>query len=178
MRLARIFIATTVVFLLIAGFVVLQNVVSTWGMVVQNWVIVNEALVLHRIEVLGIFAIGWGVGVTAWLVIGHQALLCFFEKVPRAWSLWRKDVLKSSLPVHKYLIGGILLLGLGAFLVKQLWGLWIGAYSMGFIAGAIIGGIHSITTVGDIGSPIDFLDANQRYVNEDKVSLFTQSKKP
>lgn len=126
----------------------------------------------------GVLAIGWSVGVASWLVTGHQSVSCFFSDVPRAWRLWRKGVLTSILPVLKYVVGGALLLGLGVVLVMNLWGLWVQAFSVGLSAGLGGGAAHSLVSVRELRTQMDFLEANQRYLNERRVSVFTEYQKP
>jgi hypothetical protein len=177
MRHARLFLATACLLLLGVGVTAVQGSFSTWGLTLR-WEIVDRAVLLDRVESLGILAIGWGVGVTGWLITGHQALSCFLGEMPRSWVLWRRDVLTNILPVLKYLIAGVLFVVFGSILVHQLWGLWTGAYDVGLLTGGITGIIHFLSRTWDIHSLIDFLEANQRYVNEEKVSLFTEYDKP
>jgi hypothetical protein len=129
-------------------------------------------------ESFGVFAIGWGVGVTGWLVTGHQAVSCLFVDVPRAWKLWQKKILTSGLPIYKYLIGGGLLLLLGTVLVDQLWGIWTQAFDVGMVAGVVVGVWFSFMKAREFRNEIDFLEANQRFLNENKVSLFTEYERP
>lgn len=126
-------------------------------------------------EYFGILAIGWGVGVTGWLTTGHQAVSCLFVDMPRAWKLWQKKVLTSSLPVYKYLAGGGLLLVLGTLLVNQLWGIWTQAFDVGIMTGVVVGAGHSFVNAREFGGQIDFLEANERFLNKGKVSLFPES---
>ena len=133
---------------------------------------------LETLRASGTFAVGWGTGVVGWLASGHQAAVCFFVKVRWAWLLRRRNVLTSGLPVLKYAIAGSVLLGLGGVLGAEIWGLWNEAYDTGLVAGALTGALHSGWTVRWTGSPIDFLEANQRFVNEDRTALFTQYDKP
>lgn len=123
-------------------------------------------------EYFGVLAIGWGVGVTGWLTTGHQAVSCLFVDMPRAWKLWQKKVLTSSLPVFKYLAGGGLLLLLGTLLFDQLWGLWTRAFDVGIMTGLVVGVGHSFANAREFGGQIDFLEANERFLNKNKVSLF------
>lgn len=125
-------------------------------------------------EYFGMLAIGWGMGVTGWLVSGHQAMVCLFVKMPRAWKLWKKKALTSSLPIYKYLLGGGLLLMLGTILFNQIWGVWSQAYDVGLLTGVIIGAGHSFVNSRKFSNQIDFLEANQRFLNEKKVALFTE----
>lgn len=125
-------------------------------------------------EYFGIFAIGWGVGVTGWLITGHQAVSCLFVDMPRAWKLWQKKVLTSILPVYKYLAGGGLLLLLGTLLVNQLWGIWTQAFDVGIMTGLVVGAGHSFVNAREFGGQIDFLEANERFLNKNKVSLFPE----
>lgn len=129
-------------------------------------------------EYFGVLATGWGVGVTVWLVTGHQAVSCWFVDMPRAWKLWQKEILTSSLPIYKYLVGGGLLLLLGTFLLNQLWGIWTQAFDVGVMAGVVVGAAHSFMNAQEVGSQIDFLEANQRFLNEKEVSLFTEYERP
>lgn len=137
-----------------------------------------ESGMLEWGEYAGMLAVGWGAGVTGWLVTGHQAVSCLFVDMPRAWKLWRKRVLTSSLPIYKYLIGGALLLVLGTFLMDQLSGVWTHAFDVGVLAGVVVGAVHSFATARKYRNQIDFLEANQRFLNEGEVSLFTEYKKP
>jgi hypothetical protein len=125
-------------------------------------------------EYLGILAVGWGAGVTVWLMTGHPAVTCLFKSMPRAWKLRRKNALKSSLPIFKYLFVGGFLLVLGAILANQLWGLWMQPFGVGVLTGMIVGAGHSVANLRRHGNQIDFLEANQRYLNEDEVVLFTE----
>lgn len=140
----------------------------------QTEIPLNSSEVLVWAEYFGILAIGWGVGVTGWLVTGHQAMTCLFVDMPRAWKLWRNDVLTSSLPIYKYLLGGGFLLTLGTVLIHQLWGIWTQPFDVGLLAGVVVGAGHSFVTGRQEGSQIDFLEANQRFLNEKKVPLFTE----
>lgn len=176
MRTARVYFSTTGILFLAAGGAVLQGGVSGWFVVDQSWFFLDQAAVLNWVEYLGILAIGWGVGVTGWLLAGHQALSCFFVNVPRAWILWQRQVLTSILPVCKYWFAGILFVGCGGILAQQLWGVWTGAYDIGLFTGGLLGAIHSVAQIRDVGSHIDFLEANQRYINPEKTSLFTEYK--
>ena len=144
----------------------------------QTGLPVKEIEILRMFQFFGVFCIGWGVGVTGWLVTGHQAMACLFVDMPRAWKLWQKNVLTSSLPIYKYLIGGGLLLVLGTVLVDQLWGLWFQAFDAGIMAGFVVGAGHSLVNLHEMGSQIDFLEANQRYLNKQRVSLFTEYERP
>lgn len=129
-------------------------------------------------EYFGMLAIGWGVGVTGWLVTGHQAVSCLFVEMPRAWKLWRRKILTNSLPIYKYLIGGGLLLLLGTVLVNQLWGVWTQAFDVGIVAGMVVGVANSFLNAQELGNQIDFLEANQRFLNEKEVTLFTEYERP
>lgn len=144
----------------------------------QQGLAVEEAEVLRMLREVGVFCIGWGVGVTGWLVTGHWAMDCLFVNMPRAWKLRKKNVLNSSLPIYKYLIGGGLLLVLGTVLVDQLWGLWVQAFDLGIGAGLIMGAVYSFMNLQKMGNQLNFLEANQRYLNEKKVSLFTEYERP
>lgn len=125
---------------------------------------------------LAIFAIGWGAGVTVWLATGHQAFSSFVSNVPRALELRRKNVLTSWLPLLKYLIVGLLLLTLGGILMRQLWNIWTEAYNLGLLAGSVTGVVHSINNSQESSTQVDFLLANRRYVDENKVSISTKGK--
>lgn len=166
MRLARLLPATTFVVLLLAQSAAAQTGVSVSELEILNW-----------FEYGGVLAIGWSAGVTSWLVTGHQAMWCLFVNMPRAWKLLRKNVLTSSLPIYKYLLGGSLLLMLGAILVDQVWGIWTQAFDVGLLAGIVVGAGHSFLNMRHVGNQVDFLEANQRYLNEDQVALFTDSYK-
>lgn len=166
MRLARL-ISTTVLALLLA----VQSAFAQQGLSG------GKTELLSLLEVFGVFCIGWGGGVTGWLVTGHQAVTCLFLDMPRAWKLWTKDVLTSSLPVYKYLVAGGTLLVLGAVLVEQLWGVWVQAFDFGLIAGFFMGAGHSFMNLR-AGNQIDFLEANQRYLNEKEVTVFTEYERP
>jgi hypothetical protein len=98
--------------------------------------------------------------------------------MPRAWKLWQKGILTSRLPIYKYLLGGGLLLVLGIVLVDQLWGVWTKAFDVGVIAGVVVGAWFSFVNARKFRNQIDFLEANQRFLNENKVPLFTESEKP
>jgi len=121
-----------------------------------------------------ILAIGWGVGVVAWLLTGHQATYYFVSNVPRAQRLWRCNVLTSRIPILKYLTGGLLLLALGAVLMKQLWGLWIRPFDIGLIVGGATGLLNSLIGPQDRSKQVDFLLANRRYVDDSKVAISTE----
>jgi hypothetical protein len=166
MHFARL-ISTTVLALLL----VVQSAFA------QHGLSVDEAKLLNLLEVFGVFCVGWGVGVTSWLVTGHQAVTCLFLDMPRAWKLWMKNVLTSSLPVYKYLIAGGLLLMLGIVLVHQLWGVWTQAFNLGMVVGILVGTGHSFVNLR-AGSPVDFFEANRRYLNEKRVPLFTDYEGP
>ena len=163
MRLAKLFPAPAFAVLISPRLAVAQSVFP-----------VRVGEVLMWSEYLGMVAIGWGVGVAVWLVSGQPAITCLFVDLPRAWKLRREHVLTSSLPIYKYLLGGALLLVLGAILVDQLWGFWTSAFTVGLLAGVIVGAGHSVVNVQKRGGPVDFLEANQRYLNEDEVPLFTE----
>lgn len=138
----------------------------------QEGLQVEKTELLAWLEYFGMLAIGLGCGLLAWLVTGHQAMTCIFGRMSRAWSLWQKRVLTSSLPIYKYLVGGILLAGLGVVLALQLWEIWTEAFDIGLLVGGGLGVLHSLTRIRHSGSQIDFLEANQRYLNERKVTLF------
>jgi hypothetical protein len=125
-------------------------------------------------EYFGVLAIGWGVGVTGWLTTGHQAVSCLFVNMPRAWKLWQKKMLTSSLPVFKYLAGGGLMLLLGTLLFAQLWGIWTQAFDVGMMTGLVVGVGHSFANAREFGGQIDFLEANERFLNKNNVSLFPE----
>jgi len=144
---------------------------------VLEWLPVQQTVVLNRFEVAGIFAIGVGIGIMAWLVTGQGAFRCLVERAPRAWLLWRRNVLTSLMPVVKYTLMGLLLAALGGYLVQSLWALWTGAYSAGLVAGVAVGAMHSVTR-SRRPTRINFLEANQRYINDEKVSVFTETETP
>lgn len=144
---------------------------------VLEWLPVDRAVLLNKLEAAGIFAIGSGVGIVAWLVTGQGAFRCLGKRVPRAWLLWRRDVLTSVIPMLKYTAVGLLMGGLGVYLVQYLWGLWTSAYSAGLVAGALVGAVHSATRSRQ-NPRLNFLEANHRYINDEKVSVFTETEKP
>ncbi len=123
-------------------------------------------------EYAGIFAIGWGVGVLFWATIAHQALCCLLSDLPRGWTLRQTGVLTSLIPASKYLVGGILFLGAGAFLIRQLMGPWSQGVYAGAIAGAVAGACWSLERGWDGTAKIEFLLRNRGYVDEDKVPMF------
>ena len=45
---------------------------------------------------------------------------------------------------------------------------------MGLLTGVIVGAGHSVMNMRTLGDPVDFLEANQRYLSEDEVSFFTE----
>lgn len=140
----------------------------------QGWMgeLSNESVI--RLERAGYAAIGWGTGVTAWLLSGHLATSALLRNVPKAWRLWQGNVLKSCLPVFKYLTVGFLFSGLGALLGYYLWGLSIQAFDVGLLVGTTYGSIYSLHRVyHSADDQIDFLEANQRYLNEGKVAVFS-----
>lgn len=139
----------------------------------EGWIGAVSPQFVARLEYAGYLAIGWGTGVTGWLMTGHLGTSCLFGKVPRAWTLWQEDVLASRLPIFKYLTAGVLLFGLGAVLGYHLWGLSTEAFDFGLLVGAAFGAVYSGQKVRQLGNEIDFLDANQRYLNEKNVSLFS-----
>lgn len=140
----------------------------------QGWISVENNRYVVRLEQGGYFAIGWGVGVAGWLVSGHQAMSCLFGKMPKAWRLWQKRILANSLPMFKYLAAGILFSGLGAVLGYYAWELFRPAFDAGLLVGAIFGFVYSSRTVYEsAGDQIDFLEANQRYINESKAPYFS-----
>lgn len=142
--------------------------------VVQGWLCVGSVQSVARLEQAGLFSFGWGTGVTAWLLSGHQSTSCLLRKIPAAWKLGRKGVLVSRLPVFKYLVAGLLFAGLGVALVVPLWGLFTPAFDVGLLVGAVFGLVHSVRTAYQSGvDKIDFLDANQRYLSEENVTLFS-----
>jgi len=144
---------------------------------VLEWLPVDRTVLLNEFEAAGIFAVGCGVGIVAWLVTGQGAFRCLGERAPRAWLLWRRDVLTSLIPVLKYTVLGLLVGGLGVYLVQYLWGLWTSAYSAGLVAGALVGAFYSVTR-SRRNPRLNFLEANQRYINDEKVSVFTETEKP
>lgn len=163
MRLIRFIPVTTLVLLSLA-----RSAAAQTGVPVRN------TEILMWVEYAGILAIGWGVGVTGWLVTGHPAMRYLFVNVPSAWKLRLKNALTSSLPIFKYLLAGGLLLTLGTFLANQLWGIWIQPFDIGLLVGGVVGLGHSFVNIRRRGSKTDFLEANQRYLNESKVDFFTE----
>lgn len=145
---------------------------------VLEWLPIDRNAFLNELETAGIFSIGWGVGVTAWLVTGKEAFRCLGERVPRAWILWRRAILTSLIPVVKYTLGGLVMAALGVFLARHLWGLWTGAYDVGLAAGVLVGAVYSFSQVRESHIRLDFLEANHRYLNDQKVSVFTETEKP
>lgn len=129
---------------------------------------------MYWLSSAAILAIGWGVGVVAWFLTGHQATFYFVSNVPRAQRLWRRNVLTSRIPILKYLTGGLLLLVLGAILMKQLWGLWTRPFEIGLIAGGVTGLLNSLIGPQNPSTQVDFLLANRRYVNDNKVAISTE----
>lgn len=166
MQTARIVLATLVLLLLFPESAGAQSLAPGVKSEIMEWG-----------EYFGMFAIGWGVGVTGWLVTGHQAVSCLVVDIPRAWKLWQKEVLTSSLPIYKYLLGTGLLLLLGTLLVTQLWGIWTQAFDVGVVAGVVVGAGRSFRNPQGHRSQIDFLEANQRFLDENKISLFTKVEK-
>lgn len=166
MKFARLVSATAIVLLLVVQSASAQHLVP-----------VNQEELLTTLEVFGVFCVGWGVGVTGWLVTGHQAITCLFLDMPRAWRLWTKNVLTSSLPVYKYFVAGGLLLLLGTIVIDQLWGIWRQPFDLGMIVGVLIGAAHSFANLR-AGSQIDFFEANQRYLNKKQVPLFNEYERP
>lgn len=142
----------------------------------EGWLGAMSSRFVARLEYAGYLAIGWGTGVTGWLVTGHLATSCLFGKVPRAWTLWQEEVLASRLPILKYLAAGVLLFGLGAVLGYHLWELATEAFDIGLLVGAAFGAVYSGQKVRQLGNEIDFLEANQRYLNKGKVSLFSDER--
>lgn len=163
MQIARVLPATVILLLLCPEPGMADSLLPLTGSEAMAWA-----------EYSGMLAIGWGVGVTGWLVTGHQAVSCLFVDMPHAWKLRQKKVLTSSLPIYKYLIGGGLLLLLGGLLVDQLWGIWTRAFDIGVMLGGLLGVAYSFTNVRGLKNKIDFLEANQRFLNEEKVNLFTE----
>lgn len=127
---------------------------------------------LRGAEYGAVLGIGWGVGVVTWIATCHQAGSFLLFKVPRAWTLWRRNILTSFLPVLKYLGGALLLLVLGTVVGRELMGLWTEGFDTGLWAGGATGLLWSINTLSTKSSQIDFLLANRRYVDESKVTLF------
>ncbi|WP_263786397.1 hypothetical protein [Salinibacter grassmerensis] len=144
---------------------------------VLEWLPFDRAVLLNELEGAGIFAIGCGVGIVAWLVTGQGAFRCLGRRAPRAWLLWRRDVLTSFLPVLKYTVIGLVMGALGVYLVQYLWGLWTSAYSAGLVVGGVVGAVYSATR-SHRHSQLNFLEANQRYINDENVSVFTETEKP
>lgn len=59
--------------------------------------------------------------------------------------------------------------------MDPLWGLFTPAFDAWLLVGATYGLIHSIRMAHQPdGDHIDFLDANQRYLNEENVDLFSE----
>lgn len=143
--------------------------------VIQGWFGELSSQSLRQLEQTGYFAIGWGTGVTGWLLSGHLAIFYLLRKAPRAWRLWRKDVLLSPLPVFKYLAVGLFSLGLGAIGGYRLWDFFMQVFNAGLLVGAVLGFLYSIRKVyQSAGNQIDFFEANQRYLNRDEVPLFSE----
>jgi len=178
MRLRRAFLTTMGLLLLVAFSVIVQGSISTGLMAADHGYVLAQGLFLDQLQYAGVFAIGWGVGVVGWLITGDKALVCLFARIPKAWALWRKRVFRNSLPVWKYLFGSILLVGLGTLVARQVWGIWVEAFDIGMLAGAVVGAIHSVSRVQEIGDLINFLEANQRHLNKDRATLFTEYDKP
>ncbi|PSQ95641.1 MAG: hypothetical protein BRD51_05385 [Bacteroidetes bacterium SW_11_64_17] len=83
-------------------------------------------------------------------------------------------MLMSSLPVFKYLAGGGIMLLLGTLLFAQLWGIWTQAFDVGMMTGLVVGVGHSFANAREFGGQIDFLEANERFLNKNNVSLFPE----
>lgn len=141
---------------------------------IQGWLGELSTTTVGRLEQAGYFALGWGAGVTGWLLTGHQTTSCLLKKVPNTWKLWQRDILVSLVPAFKYLTAGVLFAGLGILLGYALSGLFIQAFDTGLLIGAIFGLVHSLRK-GYTSGPdrINFFEANQRYLNEKKVPLFS-----
>lgn len=142
------------------------------------WLPLDRAVLLIELEAAGVFTVGVGVGTTAWLVTGQEVFRCLGQRVPHAWRLWRRDILTSLVPVFKYLLGAVLIGALGSVLFQYLWGLWTDAYDVGLVVGAGMGAVHSVWHLNQKGVRLEFLEANHRYLNDQKVSVFSETEKP
>lgn len=178
MRVTRAFFTTTGLLLLVAVLVVVQSGISTGVLAAEYGYPLTQELLLNQLRFVGVFAIGWGVGVMGWLITGDKALICLFARIPRAWGLWRKGIFTSILPVWKYLFGGALLIGAGVLLARHVWGIWFGIFDAGIMAGGFVGAIHTLSRLREVGGMMNFLEANQRHLNKDRVSVFTEYDKP
>lgn len=142
---------------------------------IQAWLGRTDGWFLQRLEQTGYFAIGCGTGVTGWFLSGNLAAPYFLRKVPMAWKLWQRDVLTSRLPILKYLTTGFFFLGLGAASGYYLWGLSKPAFDVGLLAGAIFCSVYSLRKLyQSTENRVDFFEANQRYLNEENVALFSE----
>ena len=178
MRLSRAVFTTTGLLLLVAAAVVVHTGISTGLLVAEHGSAGARRLLLNQLQYVGVFAIGWGAGVMGWLISGDKAVICLFARIPRAWGLWREGIFTSLLPIWKYFFGGLLLIGFGVLLSRHVWGIWIGVFDAGMLAGGFVGAIHSLSRIQEVGGMMDFLEANQRYLNKDRVTLFTEYDKP
>ncbi|MEF8864214.1 MAG: hypothetical protein V5A20_00465 [Salinibacter sp.] len=143
-----------------------------------TWLPLSRTALLEKLETTGVFSIGGGVGITGWLVTGQGAFRYLAERMPRAWGLWRRGILTSLVPVLKYALGGILMGTLGGSLIWYLWGAWTSAYDAGLVVGALVGAVRSARQVRQKDTSVDFLEANHRYLNDQKVTIFTETEKP
>ena len=143
-----------------------------------TWLPLSRTTLLEKLETTGTFSIGWGVGITGWLVTGRGAFRYLVERMPRAWKLWRRGILTSLIPVLKYALVGVLMGALGGVLTWYLWGSWATAYDVGLVVGALVGAVRSARRVRQKDTPVDFLEANHRYLNDQKVTIFTETEKP
>lgn len=135
----------------------------------------DYAVTMNRIlgsaESLARFATGLGVGLVAWMGTLHQGASFLLSRVPRSWRLWHRGVFTSRIPFFKYLLGGLLLLVVGAGLVYQLVGLNVGALEAGLWAGAMTGFAWTVRGLARGTRQIDLLLSNRRHVDESKVRL-------
>lgn len=161
--LGIIFVLTCLLLALIQGWVDPQ----AWAGWLGSWA-------LAPLEQVGYFSLGWGTGVTGWLVTGHWGTSYLSRRLPWAWKLWRKNVLVSLVPVFKYLVAGVLLLGLGAALGYFLWGIFTAGFDIGLAAGAIFGLLYTARKDRGLGDQINLLEANQRYLNKEQTPLFQE----
>lgn len=174
MRLSRPVLTATGIILLVTGVVALEGGIPIWVLAADGEHLLAQRFVLIQLKQVGVFAVGWGTGVLGWLVTGDKALIYLFVRVPKAWSLWRKGFFTSTLPVWKYFFGGVLLTVLGIILSRHVWGIWIGAFDTGMLAGVVVGTIHSLSRIREVGDRMSFLEANQRHLNDDRISVFSQ----
>ena len=174
MRLSRPVLTVTGIVLLVAGVVALEGGIPIWVLAADGEYPLARRFVLIQLEQVGVFAVGWGTGVMGWLVTGDKALIYLFVRLPKAWGLWRRGSFTSTLPVWKYFFGSILRIVLGIILSRHVWGIWIGAFDTGMLAGVVVGTIHSLSRIRGSGDRMSFLEANQRHLNNDRISVFSQ----